>query len=167
MPEFQPTSLQAVDLPQCQTRHTAFDSGKAIRSSLATLIMLCVASWTNVVQAEEIRWLRSAEQAAAMAAQSGKPILVYIRSANCHYCDLMQSNVWQDPASVAAVNRDFVPLKLTREDNPEAVQALQIKGFPSTVIFAADRTYVDRLDGYVEPEKFLKAVGRAKQTALR
>ncbi len=108
----------------------------------------------------EIQWLRSAEQAAAEAAQSGKPILVYVRSANCHHCDMMQTNVWQDQATADAVMRDFVPLKLSREDNPEAVRVLQIKGYPSTVIFSADRQYVDRLDGYVEPAQFRAAVSK-------
>lgn len=114
----------------------------------------------TVARAEEIEWLRSAQQAGEVAAQSGKPILVYIRSANCHYCDLMQTNVWQDPATLATVMRDFVPLKLTREENPEAVQVLQVKGFPTTLIFSADRRYVDRLDGYVEAERFRTAVGK-------
>ncbi len=126
-------------------------------SVLATVSAILLA---NAGRAEEIQWLRSAEQAGEVAAQSGKPILVYIRSANCHYCDLMQTNVWQDPATVAIVRRDFVPLKLTQEENPEAVQVLQVKGFPTTVIFSADRRYVDRLDGYVEAERFRIAVGK-------
>lgn len=133
-------------------------------SVLANLVFLLPA--LNLF-AQEIQWLRSAEQAATQAAQSGKPILVYVRSANCHYCDLMQTNVWQDRATVDAVMRDFVPLKLTREENPEAVRVLQIKGFPSTVIFSADRRYVDRLDGYLEPEQFRAAVGKMQTVSRR
>lgn len=117
--------------------------------------------------AQEIQWLRSAEQAASLAAQSGKPILVYVRSANCHYCDLMQSNVWQDPATAEIVMRDFVPLKLSREENPEAVKVLQIKGYPSTVIFSADRRYVDRLDGYVEAPQFRAAVNKMQSASRK
>lgn len=126
----------------------------------ALLVMLIIPLLLSDARGQEIQWLRSAEQAAAEAAQAGKPILVYVRSANCHYCDLMQTNVWQDQATADVVNREFVPLKLTREDNPEAVKVLQIKGFPSTVIFSADRQYVDRLDGYVEPQQFRAAVGK-------
>ncbi|MCA9131605.1 MAG: thioredoxin family protein [Planctomycetales bacterium] len=111
---------------------------------------------------QEVKWLRSAEQAAAVAAQTGKPILVYVRSASCHYCDLMQTNVWQDPTAAEVIMRDFVPLKLTREENAEAVKVLQIKGFPSTIIFSADRRYVDRLDGYLEPGRFLAAVQKMR-----
>ena len=135
---------------------------------LASLLMLVATPLMALhARGEEIEWLRSAEQAATLAAQTGKPILVYVRSANCHYCDLMQTNVWQDQATAAGVMRDFVPLKLTREDNPEAVKVLQIKGFPSTVIFSADRHYVDRLDGYLEPQQFRAAVNKMQASIRR
>ncbi len=136
------------------------------RHGLLVLLSICgSALHGNGLHAEEIRWLRSAQQAAELAKQTGKPILVYVRSASCHYCDLMQSNVWQDPTASTLVNRDFVPLKLTREENPEAIEVLKIKGFPSTMIFSADRRYVDRLDGYVEPDRFLTAVSKMKSAS--
>lgn len=137
-----------------------------LRMLVGLLTLVATPLLVSNVRGEEIQWLRSAEQAATQAAQTGKPILVYVRSANCHYCDLMQTNVWQDQATAKTVMRDFVPLKLTQEDNPEAVKVLQIKGFPSTVIFSADRQYVDRLDGYLEPQQFRAAVGKM-QAAIR
>ena len=121
----------------------------------------------SLAGAEEVQWLRSAVQAASLAEETGKPILVYVRSANCHYCDLMQSNVWQDAIAAAAINRDFIPLKLTREENPEAIEVLKIKGFPSTIIFSADHRYIDRLDGYVDSERFLKAVGKMRSASAK
>lgn len=137
-----------------------------LRTLVGLLMLVATPLLVSDVRGEEIQWLRSAEQAATLAAQTGKPILVYVRSANCHYCDLMQTNVWQDQATAKTVMRDFVPLKLTQEDNPEAVKVLQIKGFPSTVIFSADRQYVDRLDGYLEPQQFRVAVAKM-QAAIR
>ncbi len=142
---------------------TTLRTTRSWRSSIALASCLVLqTSLGKAVQAQEIEWLRSAEQAASVAAKTGKPILVYIRSANCHYCDLMQSNVWQDPTAAATVMRDFVPLKLTREENPQAVEILKVKGFPSTIIFSTDHTYVDRLDGYVDSDRFLTAVGKMR-----
>lgn len=128
------------------------------------LLALCssgslFSSWSK---AQEVQWLRSPEQAAEIAAKTGKPILVYIRSAACHYCDLMQKNVWQDPETARIVMRDFVPLKLTREDDAESIEVLQIKGYPSTLLFSSQREYVSRLDGYVEPPKLLSAMQQAR-----
>ncbi len=129
----------------------------------AKLSVFCVAVLsicTPTLVAEEVQWLRSAEQAADIATKTGKPILVYVRSASCHYCDLMQSNVWQDPTASAIVMRDFVPLKLTQEENAASVQVLQVTRFPATIIFSADRRYVDKIDGYLAPQQFLAAVNK-------
>lgn len=112
-----------------------------------------------------IAWLRSAQQAADIASKSGKPILVYVRSASCHYCDLMQSNVWEDLATAEIINRSYVPLKLTREENAEAVRSLKIKGFPTTLLFSADRKYLHRIDGYMEGPRFLGEMQKAVHSA--
>jgi uncharacterized protein YyaL (SSP411 family) len=136
-------------------------------SVVCCMAILLAAGCMVVARGEGIQWLSSAQQAAQVAADSGKPILVYFRSANCHYCDLMQSNVWQDESTASAIMRDFVPLKMTREDNPQAVQVLKVKGFPSTIIFSADRQYVDRLDGYVDVERFRTAVSKMRTASVQ
>ncbi len=131
------------------------------RSTLACFVLLCCASDSRV-WSQEIRWLRSAEEAAHVAATLEKPILVYVRSAGCHYCDLMQRNVWEDPVAASTVMQGFVPLKLTREENAEAIEALHVKGFPATLIFSPQRAFVGRLDGYVQRDKFLSAMREAR-----
>ena len=69
------------------------------------------------------------------ARQSGKLILVYIRNDNCRFCDLLQKNTWQDPRTRTLVERKTVPLKLTWEENREAVEAMQVTSYPSTLLF--------------------------------
>jgi thioredoxin-related protein len=108
----------------------------------------------------EIPWLRSATEAAMLSQKTGKPILVYIRSKNCHYCDLLQKNTWQNPETRTQVMRDMIPLKLTLEENKEAVEAMKVKGFPSVVIFSPRREYLARMDGYMSPEQFQSKVSQ-------
>lgn len=102
----------------------------------------------------EIVWLRSPSEAARQSQATGKPILIYVRSQNCYYCDLLQKNTWQDPATKAKVMREMIPLKLTLEENKEAVEAMKVKGFPSVIIFSPKKEYLGRIDGYVTPEQF-------------
>ena len=116
----------------------------------------------------EIPWLRSATEAAQLSQATGKPILVYIRSQNCHYCDLLQKNTWQDPATRSRVVREMIPLKLTLEENKQAIEAMQVKGFPSVIIFSSDRQFLGRIDGYVSPQQFagkMSSVLLAQQTS--
>lgn len=109
----------------------------------------------------EIPWLRSATEAAMQSQATGKPILVYIRSQNCHYCDLLQKNTWQDQGTRNRVMREMIPLKLTLEENKEAIEAMKVKGFPSVIIFSPRREYLGRIDGYVSPEQFQSQVAKA------
>jgi thioredoxin-related protein len=102
----------------------------------------------------EIAWLNSATEAARLSQETGKPILVYVRSKNCYYCDLLQQNTWQDPTVRAQVMRDMIPLKLTLEENKEAVQTMKVKGFPSVIVFSPRREYISRIDGYVTAAQF-------------
>lgn len=109
----------------------------------------------------EIPWLRSATEAAIQSQATGKPILVYVRSKNCHYCDLLQKNTWQDPATKARVMKEMIPLKLTLEENKEAIEAMKVKGFPSVIVFSPQREFIGRYDGYMTPEQFQSQVSKS------
>lgn len=113
---------------------------------------------------QEVQWLRSASEAARMAKATGKPILVYVRSQNCHYCDLLQQNTWSDPAVKAMIMRDMVPLKLTLEENRDAVKAMKVKGFPAVILFTPDREYIAKLDGYMAPKEFEARIAKARHS---
>lgn len=113
---------------------------------------------------KEVQWLRSASEAARLAKTTGKPILVYVRSQNCHYCDLLQQNTWSDPAVKAMIMRDMVPLKLTLEENRDAVKALKVKGFPAVILFTPDRQFLAKIDGYLAPGEFESRIANARHS---
>ena len=126
----------------------------------AIMLMLALGSQAS---AQEIRWLKSATQAAQLANETGKPILVYVRSASCHYCDKLQRDVWEDRTSALSIGRNFIPLKLTREDNAAELEALQIRGYPATFVFSPERKFVHRVDGYLERPKFMAELEEARR----
>lgn len=105
-----------------------------------------------------IAWLSSAEEAAEIASRTGRPILIYVRSSTCHYCDLLQKNVWGNSEASEFVTRNFVPLKLTKEQNPESVAAMKVKNYPTTLIFDSNRNYLGKVEGYLPLEPFLAEV---------
>ena len=135
-----------------------------LKVCLPTLIALSL-FLSDQVHSQEIQWIRSATEAAQVAQQTGKPILVYVRSASCGYCDLLQRKVWEDSQAASTISRDFVALKLTREENAEQLEALKIKGFPATFVFSADRQFVHRIDGYLERNKFMSELDQAHRAA--
>ena len=121
----------------------------------------------NANAQQKVQWLRSATQAAEVAKKTGKPILVYVRSASCVWCDRMQKDVWENPQAAGVISQQFVPLKLTREQNAEALQALQVKGFPATIVFSADKKYLHKIDGYVNSSEFIQEMQKIRSASSR
>jgi uncharacterized protein YyaL (SSP411 family) len=93
-----------------------------------------------------VDWYPWGEEALARARQEGKPILLSVGYAACHWCHVMEAESFEDEATAEAMNRDFVPVKVDREERPDidgiymdAVQAMTGRGgWPMTVFLTPD-----------------------------
>ncbi|RMF45285.1 MAG: hypothetical protein D6753_00485, partial [Planctomycetota bacterium] len=54
----------------------------------------------------------------------------------------------------------FVPLKLTQEENREQLAVLDVKAFPSILVFSPKLEYLFRIDGYVDAQEFMRRIER-------
>ncbi len=82
-----------------------------------------------------VDWLPWGEEAFALAAESDKPILLSIGYSSCHWCHVMAHESFESTAIAEQINRDFVPVKVDREERPDvdaiymqAVQAMTGRG---------------------------------------
>jgi hypothetical protein len=93
-----------------------------------------------------VDWWEWGEAAFAEARRRDVPVLVSIGYAACHWCHVMAHESFEDEATAAAVNADFVAVKVDREERPdvdavymEATQALTGQGgWPMTVFTTPD-----------------------------
>ncbi|MEA4943570.1 MAG: thioredoxin domain-containing protein [Propionicimonas sp.] len=93
-----------------------------------------------------IDWWEWGSDALAEAARRDVPILLSVGYSACHWCHVMAEESFSDPAVAALVNRDFVPVKVDREERPDldaiymkATQALTGQGgWPMTVFLTPD-----------------------------
>lgn len=135
---------------------------RAWKNRLALTIILSFTIGLQAAAAQEVRWLTSAEQAANQAEKSGKPILVYVRSSSCHYCDKLQADVWADPKVADHVAKNYIPLKLSSQKNPAAVKSLKVKGFPTTLVFSPKRVFVSKVEGYRPRGSFFAEIEKSR-----
>lgn len=66
-----------------------------------------------------VDWYPWSDDAFAEAARRDVPILLSVGYAACHWCHVMSHESFEDEATAAQVNRDFVAIKVDREERPD------------------------------------------------
>jgi len=93
-----------------------------------------------------VAWEAWGDQALERASTENKLLLVSIGYAACHWCHVMEKECFEDEEVAAAMNRDFIPIKVDREERPDIDQiymdALQLMtgggGWPLNVVALPD-----------------------------
>ncbi len=95
-----------------------------------------------------VDWFPWGEEALAKARDEDRPILLSVGYSACHWCHVMERESFENEAIAARMNRDFVNIKVDREERPDidgiymqAVQAMTGQGgWPMTVFLFPDGT---------------------------
>ncbi|CEK16041.1 thioredoxin domain-containing protein [Chthonomonas calidirosea] len=127
-----------------------------------------------------VDWYPWGEEALRRAKEEQKPILLSIGYSACHWCHVMERECFENPEIAAQMNRDFVNIKVDREERPDldaiymnAVVAMTGQGgWPLTVFLTPDGvpffggTYFPPEDRYGRPgfPRVLTAVAEAWRT---
>jgi len=93
-----------------------------------------------------VDWYPWGPEALARARDLDRPIFLSIGYAACHWCLVMERESFEDAATAADLNRDFVAIKVDREERPDldqvymgAVQAMTGQGgWPMSVFLTPD-----------------------------
>ena len=93
-----------------------------------------------------VDWYPWGEEAFARARGEGKPIFLSIGYSTCHWCHVMERESFENDTIAARLNRDFVAIKVDREERPDvdrlymtAAQAMGMGGgWPLNVFLTPD-----------------------------
>jgi uncharacterized protein len=116
-------------------------------------------------QDNPVHWRPWGEAALAEARESGKPILLSVGYAACHWCHVMAHESFEDEATASVMNDLFVNIKVDREERPD-VDAIYMGalhelgeqgGWPLTMFLTSDAepfwggTYFPKEERYGRP----------------
>ena len=73
-----------------------------------------------------VDWYAWGEEAFEKARRERKPIFLSIGYYTCHWCHVMERESFSDPAIAEILNRNFVSIKLDREERPDPPTARTI-----------------------------------------
>src|SRR4029079_59761 len=93
-----------------------------------------------------VDWYAWGDEAFAAARAADRPIFLSIGYSTCHWCHVMEHESFEDAAVAAALNRDFISIKVDREERPDVdrvymtlVQATTgAGGWPMSVFLTPD-----------------------------
>ncbi|NVO12999.1 MAG: thioredoxin domain-containing protein [Rhodoplanes sp.] len=93
-----------------------------------------------------VDWWPWGPEALAEAKRAGKPILLSVGYAACHWCHVMAHESFENPAIAALMNELFVNIKVDREERPDIDQIYmgalhhlgEQGGWPLTMFLTAD-----------------------------
>ncbi|MEO8504876.1 MAG: thioredoxin domain-containing protein [Acidobacteriota bacterium] len=116
-------------------------------------------------QHNPVDWYPWGAEALARARTEDKPIFLSVGYSTCYWCHVMERESFSDPATAALMNREFVNIKLDREERPEldeiymtATQFIAEQGgWPNSVFLTPDLkpffagTYFPPADRYGRP----------------
>ncbi len=66
-----------------------------------------------------VEWHPWGEEAFELARTEDKPILLSIGYRSCHWCHVMEEEVFEDVDAATAINDTFIPIKVDREERPD------------------------------------------------
>jgi uncharacterized protein len=130
-------------------------------------------------QANPVHWWSWSQEALDTAARENKPILLSIGYSACHWCHVMAHESFEDDATAALMNQEFINIKVDREERPDLdaiyQRALGIMGqhggWPLTMFLAPGGepfwggTYFPKVSGFGRPSftEVLTSISRAYQ----
>ncbi|MEM6428163.1 MAG: thioredoxin domain-containing protein [Deinococcota bacterium] len=112
-----------------------------------------------------VDWYPWGDEAFDKAKAENKPVLLSVGYASCHWCHVMAHESFEDTATAEIMNREFVNIKVDREERPDIdaiyMEALQMMtgggGWPMTVVMTPNGkpffagTYFPKEDKYQYP----------------
>ncbi len=107
--------------------------------AVATTVLL-----SQEAQADPINWRNNLDSAMVEANRTGKLVLLHFYTASCGPCKKLERDVFSQPQIAAAMEKDFVPVKLNADDAPAYANQYQITRVPSEVVLTPQGNVVQK-----------------------
>jgi len=124
---------------------------------------------SSTASSGEVKWMGYTE-GMEKAKKENKPVLVDFYTSWCKFCKKMDSSTYADPKVVAALNNEFVAIKVDAESSKQVTEAGQsmteqdlakkykVSGYPTMFFMEPDGKVIGMLPGYNPPEEFITVI---------
>jgi YHS domain-containing protein/thiol-disulfide isomerase/thioredoxin len=138
------------------------------RPFLSLLVLFPLLALPAAAQHVGVSWQQDIESAKALAKQTSRLVLVHFWTPSCGPCLALDQNVFNQPGVGAALESQFVPVKLNANENSATATGFGITRVPTDVVITPDGEVVGKLISPPTPSAYISEVSQiANQYATR
>lgn len=106
----------------------------------------------NPAHAKDIAWQRFSD-GMARGRSENKKVFLHFYARWCGACNIMENKTFQDPAVVAYINENFIPIKVDTDQEREISQIFRIRLLPDNWFIDEDGKPIGHQPGYITPRQ--------------
>ncbi|MCA9139799.1 MAG: thioredoxin family protein [Planctomycetales bacterium] len=114
---------------------------------------------------EGVVWYDDLESGWKAAKASHRPMVIFITSQRCRYCDAMKRDTWRDGGVLQRVKNGFVAIRLSPDRNSETLGRIHVPAYPTTLIGHPDGKIIAHKVGYQPPTEMHRLLESGVQPA--
>ena len=118
---------------------------------LAALLCSIPPATCAPVAASAVPWLHDEAAAFEQAQRERRFVLLYLEAVWCHWCHVMDARTYADEGVIAALARDYVPLRIDQDARPDLANRYRDYGWPATIVFDPEGREIVKRQGYIAP----------------
>ena len=119
------------------------------------VIALSLGLLHNPVFSKGIEW-QSYADGIARGKFEKKKVFLHFYAEWCGACKTMANITFKDPAVIASLNKDFIPIRVDVDIQKQTSALYKVRALPDTWLIAENTDIIGHQPGYISPENLKK-----------
>jgi thioredoxin-related protein len=128
---------------------------KQMKILILLLTVLVGGASSGQAAADKIDW-HTYESGMARSRFEKKKVFLYFHAEWCGYCAEMDRKTFKDPAVIAALNRNFIPIRVDSDRETAVASLFRVKGLPFSVFLTDAGEKIAHVPGFIPSDQMLK-----------
>lgn len=128
---------------------------RGLKTAIFLMALLAGGASSVLAAADKIDW-HSYESGLARGKFEKKKVFLYFHADWCAYCAEMDSKTFKDPAVIATLNRNFIPIRVDSERETAAAALFRVKGLPDLWFLAESGEVIGHRPGFIPADQLMK-----------
>jgi thioredoxin-related protein len=104
---------------------------------------------------EQIDW-HAYESGMARSRFEKKKVFLFFYADWCTYCVEMERKTFKDPAVIAALNRNFIPIRVDSDREKAVTTFFRVNGLPDSWFLAENGEVIGHRPGFIPADQMMK-----------